>query len=226
MQLKPNHIHVWTINLAISPDQEINQFDSLTPDEQQRAKRFLAPIHRKRFIAARYALRNILGQYLSTPPENVSFIYTEHGKPFLSGTMQEKLQFNLAHTYDIAVCVITLDHAIGVDIEKIVEKNDLAIAERFFSREENRALSVLPPDEQTIGFYRLWSKKEALVKAVGKGLSISLSSFSVSTNTLPEMIVLENKNWSLVTLDILTHFQAALATDQEIEKISYFSHQS
>ena len=220
MRLEPNQIHVWHADLVISPEKETTQSALLSTDELERAKRFHAPVHRMRFIAARSILRQILGLYLGVAPQEITFSYAEHNKPYLLKPAKTGLQFNLAHSYDMAVYAFTLTQLIGVDIEKIKDYYEPAVAKRFFSRQENTELMSLPPDEQTAGFYRIWARKEAIVKAVGKGLSIPLSSFSVSAKPIAESLTLESDSWSLVPLSINPGYQAALASNQPINEVS------
>lgn len=221
MQLEPNHIHIWLIDLAISDIDESKQMACLSQDELDRANRFNAPIHRKRFIAARYALRQLLSDYISIPSEVIRFSYNQYGKPSLDLSDQTPaIQFNIAHSDDMALCALTLNHAIGIDIEKMIERSFLDIAKRFYTPQENQALAALPAHKQMTGFYKLWARKEALAKAIGKGLQFSLMGFSVSTEPLTETIHAENKTWTVMSLDMPTDYQAAIASDQPIENIS------
>lgn len=220
MLLKPNEIHVWTVNLTLTPEQEGTLWLWLSEDEKVRAQRFHFPIHRRRFIAARATLRYILSLYLSLAPERIVFAYNEHKKPSLH---THALQFNLSHSHDMAIIGISLEHAIGIDIEKIEVDNKLDLAQRFFSLQEVAALLALPHPERTPAFYRIWSRKEALIKAVGKGLIIPLDQFSVSANDTPETIAWDNQNWFLRSLPIHHDYSAAIASQKNIDKIKFWS---
>jgi 4'-phosphopantetheinyl transferase len=215
-----NDIHIWLIDLQLTPEEEVSRFALLSEDEKQRARRFQLAKHQRRFIAARSSLRTILSFYLATPPEAIQFIYSEHHKPFLAPAHHSSIQFNLTHSSDTAVIAVNKQFAVGVDIEKMKPKEMLPLAKRFFSQQEYTALSTLPAQEQITAFYRLWSRKEALIKAVGKGLFIPLSSFSVSHDDKLEEITLENERWSLVTLPLLKDYQTALACQQTINTVS------
>lgn len=218
MKLLLNQAHIWSVDLGNLPESNLAQLAYLNSLEQERADRLQHPVHRQRFIAARYALRKIISHYLNTNPTSVHFGYNQHGKPYLLND-NRSLQFNLTHSQDIALYAITLDHQIGIDIEKMGERDHAHIAERFFSAEENLALAKLPIDEQFTSFYRIWSRKEALIKAVGKGMFVPLTSFSVSPLAITETIHLEGKTWTLLSLDTLPGYQAALASEQPKEII-------
>lgn len=218
MLLKPKDIHVWSTNLNISTEQEQAKLNLLSSDEIARANRFHVPIHRKRFIAARATLRELICLYLKLPAQAITFKYTSYGKPYLPDAFNFiQLQFNLAHSHDIAIYAFTLKHAIGIDIEKIQAQYTPAIAKRYFTAKENADLADLPLVKRANGFYNIWSRKEAIIKAIGKGLSIPLCRFSVSLDRTSEAIELEHKTWQLIELKIDPNYQSALATDQSIE---------
>ena len=217
MLIQSHDVHIWSTELTASPEQE----EHLNQDERNRANRFKFLKHRQRYIAARSMLRQILSFYLSCAPQDIHFAYTEHHKPYLS-IPNNALQFNLSHSEDRAIYAFTLQHAIGVDIEKVQASYNKSVAQRFFSPQENEALEHLSPKENSIGFYRIWSRKEAIIKAVGKGLVIPIASFSVAVSDVVETISLENDEWSLIPLTIHEDFQAALATNQRVHQIYYW----
>lgn len=219
MQLEAHHIHVWSADLTTATESFDYMLSILSEDERGRAQRFRFEIHRKRFIIARYTLREILSLYLQMPPQNIQFTYSEHRKPALLN--HPDLQFNLAHSHDIAVYALTLQHPVGIDIEKIEgDKQDLA--KRFFSTQEITVLQAKPEPERISSFYRVWARKEALLKAVGTGLSIPLASFSVATDDILESVQLEGSDWTLLSIPIDPGYQAALASTQTIHSISYW----
>jgi 4'-phosphopantetheinyl transferase len=222
MQLNQHEVHVWSADLTLSPEQEKIKLTLLSKDEFERAKRFHFPIHQRRFIAARSTLREILSLYTHVAPQTIVFAYNEHHKPYLAVPDNTQINFNLAHSENIAVFALMLNSAVGIDIEKIQLDDKSALAKRFFTLQENQDLMQLPDQEKIPGFYQLWSRKEVLIKAIGKGLSIPLSSFSLSVNHPHETILLEGERWSVRSLSIHPDFQAALASNQFINTISYW----
>jgi len=218
MQFERYEIHIWHQDLALSSAEEKEKTQLLSLDEKARASRFRFPIHRRRFIAARSFLREILGLYLNISPAEVHFSYNEHRKPAIS---HPTLHFNLAHSNDIAVVALTQQFDIGVDIEKLQDDYKENLAKRFFNAKEYAALMNLPAQERISGFFRLWSRKEALIKAIGKGLNIPLSSFAVSLQDR-ETISFDNISWTLLSITIDPQYQSAVASNQPIEKISYW----
>ncbi len=124
-------------------------FNFLNKEEQERALRFHFDHHRQRFIAARMALRVLLGRYLCIAPEEVELIYTHYGKPELHPRQNNiGLSFNLSHSHELALFAFTQQVDIGIDIEHAVGDRDCrGLAARFFSAAESAQLLALPADQ-------------------------------------------------------------------------------
>lgn len=218
--LATNEVHLYTIDLTAAAQQTDHCF-LLSPDEQQRAKRFHHPVHKQRFTAARSSLRIILSQYLEISPKEILFSYTDNNKPGIAGS--SIIQFNLAHTHDLAIYAITKNQSVGVDVEKIADRQVEAIAKRFFSIDENKHLATLAPAECKQSFYQIWALKEALVKASGKGLLQPLASINISTIDQPSVLTMDNTPWYLVPFTISAEYASALASNQPIRSIQRLS---
>ena len=147
----------------------------LSEDEAARAARFVRPRDGNAYRAGRGRLREILGELTGVAPSNLRFDYGPEGKPALPGGPL----FNLSHTGPYACLAVSADTQLGLDIEQEREIED-DVARRFFSPTEYAALSALPVTGWRAGFYRCWTRKEALVKALGGGLSIPLDAFDVT----------------------------------------------
>ena len=170
--LGPPDIHMWTFSLDVSPSVLIVLEGFLSPAEIERARGFVSDQHRNRFTAGRGIMRTLLSRYVRDEPAKLEFDYGSHGKPFLAGAFaQSQLHFNLAHTEHLALLAVTRGGPIGVDLEKIrpiTEADQLATD--FFSSLESDALKNLPPEEKVAAFLNLWTRKEACLKAAGRGL--------------------------------------------------------
>ncbi len=219
LSLDKHEVHIWHAALVLTPEQEEAQRRLLSTDEIKRADRFRFAMHRQRYIAARSLLRRVLGRYLDVDPATIHFSYADHGKPYLD---QVSLQFNLSHSDEMAVIALTEEYPIGVDIEKISTTYNDAVAKRFFSESEYSQLIELPPDQRITAFYRIWSRKEAIIKALGEGLRFPLSQFSVSIKTEIESIVLDHHGmttWHLESFTVHPAYQSAFATRQSVNKV-------
>jgi 4'-phosphopantetheinyl transferase len=222
MHLPDGEVHIYAASLQLPSEQLSVLFPLMSQDEQERALRFHFTLHQQRFIAAHGILRLILSWYLDVAPETIVFGYSDHHKPFLLNNALN-IHFNLSHSEDYALYAVTRVGEIGVDVEKIRPDDDKAdVAQRFFSASEKSALFALPGEEQTTAFYRLWSGKEAIIKASGKGLSQPLASFSVSFNLQPELIHVDGKKWHLYPFDIHPEFASACALAAPVSGISIY----
>ncbi len=170
-------IHIWKIPLNIS-ERLFNLFFSLlSPAEKARAHRFYFDKDRRAFVSVRGHLRWLLGQYLNKNPLEFTFEYNTHGKPFLP---ENRIHFNVSHSKQLGLIALDPLTAIGIDIEWMrPDFGGLKIANRFFSEQEVKELEQLDKSEQKKGFFNGWSRKEAYIKARGKGLAIPLSQFTV-----------------------------------------------
>ncbi|BAZ44768.1 phosphopantetheine-protein transferase [Chondrocystis sp. NIES-4102] len=214
--LNDSQVHVWRANLDL-PTNTIEQLTSyLSEDEIARAYKFRFQQHQRRFIAARGILRQILGNYLQISPPNLQFEYSDRGKPSISNNA---LQFNVSHSHEYALYGFTYQQAIGVDLEYTRSMPDtLKIAQRFFSPREFKLISDVTSEQQSTTFFKIWTAKEAYLKAVGTGLSGSLSAVEISLDLdlHPQLIAIDGSttalsNWSIYPCIPTTDYQAAIA---------------
>lgn len=223
-----NVVHLWHVILDdfIEKDQELIKI--LSADEVKRAERFRFMIHRQHFIVARAFLRKILNLYTHEPAEALVFSYSEQGKPYLKSNPLN-LHFNVSHSHNVAVFAITLQKEIGIDIEKVESHFNEAIAKRFFTLVEYQQLSALSKEQQIIAFYKIWSRKEALIKALGGELYALINKFTVNVHQNSELISFNYRQQKEVfhveTIDIVPHYQCAVAMLNPIERIEFWQWQ-
>ena len=154
----------------------------LSASELDRAGKFRFDRHRNRFIAGRGFLRVILGRCLRSDPALIEFSYSRLGKPeFAPGFDGRGLHFNLGHSEDLALFAVTKLGPVGVDVERIrVVKDVDDLVARFFSARENGLFQNLALSEKPSAFFNLWTRKEALLKATGDGITGGLNRVDVS----------------------------------------------
>ncbi|GIV96948.1 MAG: 4'-phosphopantetheinyl transferase [Herpetosiphonaceae bacterium] len=213
-------VHIWRIQLDDPPAPLASLVQILSPDEAERASRFYFERDRRRFIVCRAALRTILGSYGGVEPAAVRFCYGPQGKPaLLAPTSLTSLQFNVAHSHELALIAVVADRRVGVDIEHIRGLEDAdGIASRFFSPAECAALRAIPEERRLWGFFSCWTRKEAYIKARGEGLSIPLDAFTVSLEADARSLLLQGYNddtdrWRLRPLLVGPDYVAALAVE-------------
>jgi 4'-phosphopantetheinyl transferase len=212
---RPVAVDLWVWSLAVDEGERARLDQFLSDEEHARANRFVFARDRERFVVAHGALRDILGRRLGVAPGALRFSISEHGKPALKSSVGP-FHFNLTHSEDLAA-LATAPLELGVDIEFIRPlKED--VAERFFSKREIAALAALPAEDQLTGFYRCWTRKEAIVKAIGEGLSHALDSFDVSVAAGQPAIVERwgdesdtARQWRLANFEPAPGFAGAIA---------------
>jgi 4'-phosphopantetheinyl transferase len=185
--LLPGEIHVWRLGLDGAPDDEA----LLSEAERARAARFRFADHRDRYVAAHAGLRRVLAAYLDVPPASLAFAAGDGGKPALPGT----LRFNLSHSDACALVAVAREREVGVDVERLrAVPEALSIARRYFSDSEAASLLGCEGEARDRAFFTLWTRKEALLKLRGLGLSaldrahvgpdVSVESFEVGPGFL------------------------------------------
>jgi 4'-phosphopantetheinyl transferase len=229
--LRGDQVHVWRVPLEFSPAgvNRLSQF--LSKDEGDRAGRFHFDSDRNHFIVARAWLRIIIGYYLRVEPAELRFDYSSYGKPSLSKPFPEitRLNFNLAHSGELAVLGMTLRRQIGIDLERISGKvAHEEIARRFFSSSEIACLSSLPQAARPRAFFNCWTRKEAFIKAKGMGLSLDLDQFDVTLDDEDAALLRtrwdqsEAEQWSLRALNVGSGYVAAVAAEGRDWQLGYW----
>lgn len=155
---------------------------SLSDNELCRARRLRGKEASRRAVLAHGIKREILASILNVSPESLQFTRSSHGKPRLvqpSGS--PPIYFNLSHSADRMLMAVSSSYPIGVDLELVQSLPDLdSMLERCLGDEEAAEFRTrVPPERRLEGFYRVWTRKEALLKAVGLGLSAGLRNVTV-----------------------------------------------
>ncbi len=147
--------------------------------------RFHFPEDRRRYLCAHAMSRLVLGEKLGTSARSLEFEAGAHGKPQLKALHAKGVSgrlpcFNLSHSGDYAVLAVGENvGSVGVDVEQPRKRMEVeALAERFFCGEEYEGLMSLDPSRRQIYFFKLWTRKEAVLKWSGKGLGLGLDTFS------------------------------------------------
>src|SRR5262249_55853952 len=175
---------------------------------------------RHQFIAARAAVRVLLGSYLEVSLSDMDIGYTEAGKPILEASLADsRIQFNVSHSDGLILIAFSRSRLVGVDVERM--RTDLSIedlAERFFAAGEWKMLQVLNPEQRRDAFFSLWTKKEAYLKAIGTGIAHGLNTVDL-TNELS----FPQHHWSILNLPCAGGFAAAVAIQGPPFQLSSFS---
>jgi 4'-phosphopantetheinyl transferase len=225
--LKHREAHVWLVSIKNFIFKLEEYWQTLSCNEKKPAQRFIFTQHRECFIVVHGILRQLLANYLSMASEKINFVYDSYGKPRV-----ENINFNISHSQDLALFAFTKNFDVGIDIE-FVKKDFIGndIARRFFSEYEIQALLKLPIAERKSAFFNCWTRKEAFIKAIGKGLSFPLNKFDVDIGYSQKSLLLNVHNdtykasdWKLLDLNPHPNYTAALAVSNRITRIRKFNY--
>jgi len=215
-----SEVHVWKSFLDVDEETKQCLFALLSEDEKQKALRFHAAHHRRKYIAAHGLLRVILGGYTETDPKSLTFCTNQYGKPFLCAAQKTiPLLFNLSHSHNLCMIAVCSGLETGIDVEYMHRDiNVREIAKRFFSKKEIEKINSLPEGLRNYGFFRCWTRKEAYLKAKGKGLFMDLDRFEVSVLPAEPAALLSSDEspedvdrWHLCDLDPYPGYAGALS---------------
>lgn len=206
--MEGQEIHIWMASIDDAP----NLYNFLNTEEKCRAAKFKFSYDQNRYIITHSILRHILAAYEGQSASTLTFSKTKYGKPFLNNEKEkETIQFNMSYSKNVVCYIISNKNEVGIDIEYLnVDFEWADIAKSYFLKKELRFLETLPRKEQVKAFYNLWTRKEALLKLKGIGLS---GIEEVSTN--------ESK-CRLISFNYGLNYQGTLAVDSLTTEIHFY----
>lgn len=190
-------LEVWKTSLA-QVEGEVDRWKQvLSVDEARRAEGMTREAPRRQFVIGRGLLRYLLADRLGVAAEEIRFVYDGSGKPRLApvaqgGAAKAPAEFSLSHSGDLVVFAVCWEDGprasdessgprdVGVDIEWTGRARDYdGIVRRFATEIERQEYFALPPTLREAAFYRWWTRKEALIKAMGTSLARGLGAVSL-----------------------------------------------
>ena len=167
------------VDLTPHAEREAFAFDLLDAEERARWARFRYDGPRRRFALCRAALRALLCERLGRPNERLRFEASEHGKPFaLVDGEAQRVSFNVSHSGAHGLIALAAEGRLGVDVEERAPRRDMELLVRsVLTPDEQARLAGLGERDKMYAFYDLWTMKEALLKALGTGLSVDMADF-------------------------------------------------
>jgi len=189
-------------------------FPLLSSDEREKANCFRRAEDRTASIATRGTLRRLLGEMTGRPPESLRFRYSETGKPLLDHSRAPV--FSVSHSGDWALLSFVPEgESVGVDVERPKVRHTLwSIADRWFSEEERGLLRSAPDEGEA--FLRIWTRKEAFVKARGSALFRELSRVCVWPGKVREI---DGTDWHFENVPMENGYVASVAASRPIERL-------
>ncbi len=229
--LPPGQIHLWFAFLNEINDPHILAAyeELLTPEENEKRKRFHFKKHQHQYLVTRALVKTTLSFYNDVDPRQWRFSTNKYGRPEIISTPGIiPIRFNLSHADGLVMCGVTRKEDIGVDVENLVINKDiLGIAEYSFSTQEVVDLKKFPKEKQHNRFFDYWTLKESFIKARGMGLSLPLNQFSFSllddgplTISFQHQQTFDPKSWQFWRLKPSQQHAAAVAIKRE-EQVDY-----
>lgn len=212
-KLEERFVDVWSVDLVFDPSALQFFLRTLSAQELVKLEGFKLQQQANRYLAVRGVLRQILAGYLDVEPADLIFESNAYGKPYLANA---SLFFNISHSGDCLLIAVSDFDSIGVDIELIKSRrNLLGLAKRCFSVDELNFWFDLPEDVRGQMFYQLWVRKEAFVKAVGRGIALGLELCELQVPGLERLSKIPGdfglaEDWEVVGLQVAENFAAAL----------------
>jgi 4'-phosphopantetheinyl transferase len=223
-------VAVWRVPLDPARAPDAGALAELSPDERARAELFATDALRNRWLGAHVAMRRILARALDVAPAAIAYARAEAGKPFLATPAGSGVEFNFSDSGDLALVAVSRCGPIGVDVERCRPERDLmTLAESFFAAEERASLAELPASQQAAAFYRIWSRKEAFIKAIGQGLRFGLERFAVSVEAeSPRLLRVDGDpraegSWQLQDVPVADGYAGALVAPTRASRVDCIS---
>jgi len=189
--IPPDVVELWYVKPELLADAEsvARCRARLSPEDLARVERSVSGTDRHLRLVAWALVRTVLSRHAPVAPEAWRFRETEHGRPEIAEPpLATPLRFNLSHTPGLAACVVAETDDVGLDVEDVRRRADIAkLTRRFFAQSEIAAIERVDEEHRTTAFFERWTLKEAYLKARGAGLSLPLTevAFSVPPDRPP-----------------------------------------
>ncbi len=225
-------IHLWSA-LLDQPDDIINRFNAvLSEEEKYRINKYKFKYLRDRHTLSKGLLKSFISNYLNIETEEIKFLQNEYGKPSLHPELNNiDLQFNVSHSEHLGMFAFTTGQEIGIDVELIQEIPNLnEIVNMCFSDFEKEWLYKSELGLQKELFYKVWTCKEAFIKAIGTGLSFPLKEieFKINNNKTIEFQSIHGdlsywEKWNIFTFNPIPNFISSMVVENSGLKIRRYS---
>jgi len=194
--------------------------------EHAHAQQLTNPLIRQRYVQVHGRLRSILSRYLGRPPERINIKKAEYGKPYLAD--YPELAFNLSHAANSLVIAVAYDCRLGVDIEHCKPRSNLPqLVAKCFADDEADYWHNLPEEQKNLAFYRFWTRKEAFVKATGRGIALGLSQCVINPGNQASFLNLpaefgQTRSWRISAIQLATRpsLCGAIVADKAVTEIN------
>jgi len=188
-----NAIHIWHIQAPLNHTTMLEFYKTLAPEEEVRYHNYLQQKDKDNFLIGRGALRTILSTYFpDISPQQFAFKTNSFGKPYLhpDRAWLDNIEFNISHSGNKVLLALSHPIPLGIDIEFInPQLNFQELIPLCLSEHERTALHTFPSERQSALFFNCWVQKEALVKAMGSGLSYPITDITLQLDKTQGSVV-------------------------------------
>lgn len=195
----------------------------LSADEIEKSKDFIQDIHSCRYEISRGLLRYLLGQIIGTHPKKIKFLYSNYGKLRVANS---KVDFNISHSHNMVCFLFSYENEVGIDIEYHDTNLDYSIIKSsIMSAEENSIFQTLHESQKIDYFYSLWTKKEAILKADGRGLSYPMYNLTILDDDDSKYYSIlrascgREQKWFGYVINQFSNYSCAMAAKYPVDKI-------
>ncbi len=214
-------VHIWRVSISAGLKHSNAHEYVLNDTELDRAAKYHHKKDNDRFLLSRILLRVLLGRYLGSAPETIQLLVGANKKPYVDSLTAQKIQYNVTHSGDYILIAIA-ETSIGIDVEQIKQDfnySDL-LPECFAQNEIIATESSLDPHQT---FYELWTRKEALLKATGKGIDQDMKlvpSLSGGHNCTAGVIG-SVADWMTVSFEVIKGYQASVSFENTVSTLNF-----
>lgn len=210
---------VWRIPLTTYLTHIPELYQTLKWDEKTRSASFLKDKDSHRFIVGRAMLRTLLGKYLNVEADKLSFGFGKNKKPLLINDWKSLFDFNISHSGEYVLIAIS-DNSIGIDIEQYEYDFKLKqVMQLTFS--DSEILYINKQDSPSRIFYKLWTRKEALLKANSGGLSNMIKYIPCINEVIDYMPIISFENWRVNSFYLDEQHPASVAYTGDNTKLFF-----
>jgi 4'-phosphopantetheinyl transferase len=217
--MKSEIVEIWHGKVTAGDAHYQTYWRVLDKTEQTQARKLKNALLHKRYVEIHGRLRNLLAQMLNQSPEKIRIKKAEHGKPYLAD--YPELAFNLSHSADRLIIAVSWNCQLGVDIEICKQRINLpGLVEKCFAEEESAYWTKLPETQKILEFYRFWTRKEAFVKATGRGIASGLNQCVINPENPTEFLRIPDNfgkasAWHGLDIDLEQEICCAVVADKK-----------
>lgn len=222
--MKEETIKIWHGNITAEDAHYQDFWRVLDAAERAHAEKIKNSLLHKSYVEVHARLRNVLAKILNQPPETIRIKKAAHGKPYLAD--YPELAFNLSHSADKLIIATGWHCQLGADIEICKSRINLSgLVDKCFAEEEACYWNKLPEDQKIREFYRFWTRKEAFVKATGRGLGLGLNHCVINPEKPTEFLRIPAcygpaSSWHVRDIDFGETICSALVANKAVATVS------